>query len=426
VQSLVTVLVIGLGWGWEVVRMQWAAVMALMSGILLNVTLIDIKHLREVEAELEEGRNKAENEKELQRVMLSSIGDGVVVLDIHDRVKMLNKAACDMLGWKMDEAVGKEWDEVAPLVDENGKKIEKDKRATRKVLLEGIVLSNNKNCYVDRSGRVFSVGTTAAPIIIGKETIGVIAIFRDISHDKAVDRAKSEFVSLASHQLRTPLSAIKWFTELLVSGDAGKLSEDQTKYLENIYSSNERMIELVNGLLNISRIESGRIIIDPKPTDLRQLVEQIINDLVSQVNEKKLEMIVTVHSQLPTLNVDPKLVGQVYLNLLTNAVKYTPVGGQIEIAISLRGDEVLSRVTDNGYGIPPDDQKKIFERFYRAGNAVKMVPDGTGLGLYLAKTIVESSGGKIWFESEVNKGTTFWFTLPVTGMNPKAGQVSIS
>jgi len=426
IQAFVTVTVVGLGWGWDLVRVEWAAVMSLMSGLLLAITLFSIRHLREVEKDLEDGKNKAEKERELQRVMLSSIGEGVVVLDTEAKVRLLNQAACKMLGWKMEEAIGKDWDIVAPLMDEQGNLIDKSKRATKRVLEEGIVLTNNKNCYVDKGGRVFSVGTTAAPIVIEGKTTGVIAIFRDITHDKAVDRAKSEFVSLASHQLRTPLSAIKWFTELLASGDVGEMTPEQKQFLENIYSSNERMIELVNGLLNISRIESGRIIIDPKLTDLGVLVKQIINDLVAQVSEKKLEMIVSLHPNLPQMNVDSKLVAQVYMNLLTNAVKYTPAGGQIEVMISLKGDEVLSRVSDTGYGIPPDDQKKIFERFYRAGNAVKMVPDGTGLGLYLAKTIVESSGGRIWFESEVGKGSTFWFTLPLTGMQAKSGEVRIS
>jgi len=426
VQAVVVCLVVGLGWGWDLVGWNWMILMAVLEGLLLTLTLRDIRELRDLEKEMEAARKRAEHERERDRVVLSSIGEGIVVLDNDSRVSLLNKAAETMIGWSMDEAVGKPWGVVAPLEDEKGNKIDNEKRATKRVMEERIVLSNDKNYYVKKDGTRFSVGTTAAPIEIGGKVAGTVAVFRDITHDKAVDRAKSEFVSLASHQLRTPLSAIKWFAEMLLSGDAGKLEGEQVEYVHNIYQSNERMIELVDGLLNISRIESGRIIVDPKPTDLGELVRQLVADLTNKIREKKQNLVITIHPQLSVVNVDPKLIRQVYMNLLTNSIKYSPSGGQVEVAISVKDGMVLSRVTDSGTGIPQEDQSKISQKFFRAGNAVKMEPDGTGLGLYLAKTIVNSSGGKLWFKSELNKGTTFWFTLPLSGMKPKEGEVSIN
>ncbi len=400
---------------------QWGVVVGLIyitNLLFAGLTLRSLRLAQKKEKEVEEKRVKYE-------ALLGSIGEGIVVTDQEGKVELINNQAEQMVGWKHNEVIGKKWFEVAPLVNQKGEVIPAENRATQKVLLSGKPIFSDNNFYIRRDGSKFQVGTTAAPVILHGKTVGVIAVFRDVTHEKQVDKAKTEFVSLASHQLRTPLSAIKWYAEMLLNGDSGQISTEQNNFVSNIYQSNERMIELVNSLLNISRIESGRIRIDPEPTDLGVLVGHAVSELQPKTLTKKQKLVISVHHELPKINIDPKLIRQVYLNLLSNAVKYSPDEGEITIMISKKDDQIISQVTDTGCGIPRNDYPRVFDKFYRGENAQKLDTDGNGLGLYLVKAIVESSGGKIWFESRENVGTTFWFSLPLAGTAAKSGEVTI-
>lgn len=380
--------------------------------------------LSNVISDLDIEKGKVEEVNVKDEAMLSSIGDGILVIDKEGKIVLVNTQAEMLLATKSSDLIEKKWEDVIQIQDEKEHIVPFERQPFSLALTTN--QKHTSSCIFTRKDSTkFPASVTTSPVVLSGAAIGVIMVFRDITREKEVDRMKTEFISLASHQLRTPLSAIRWFSEMLLDGDAGKLTSEQKEFVDNIAQSTERMIELVNSLLNISRIESGRIIVDPKPTDLGELVKQVLNDLTDKFQTKKQKIIVSIHKNLPLINLDQKLIRQVYMNLLTNAIKYTPPGGEISVFISQKGPDVISQVSDNGYGVPKREQDKLFEKFFRAENIVKIETDGTGLGLYLVKAIIESSQGKIWFKSEEGHGTTFWFSIPLSGMTAKTGEVTL-
>jgi PAS domain S-box-containing protein len=380
-----------------------------------------MEHIRQEQAKLQENAAKDE-------AMLRSIGDAVIAADKDGNMMLMNTSAEQLFAVDSTKLIGKRVVETLKFYDEKDVLIPSNDRMLTRALRTGERQGSGEDVcgfYHLPNGTTIALALTITPVTLKGNIIGAIGIYRDVTHAREVDRMKTEFISLASHQLRTPLSAIKWFGEMLLSGDAGKLSDDQIDVAKNISQSTDRMIELVNSLLNISSIESGRIIINPEPTDLKELVTSVISELHELTEEKQQTLIVSVHDSLQKLTLDRRLIGQVYLDLLTNAIKYTPKGGEITIIISANGDDIVSQISDSGIGVPKAQQAKLFNKFFRAENAVKVETDGNGLGLYLIKAIVESSGGKVWFKSEEGKGSTFWFSVPKTGMKSREGDVML-
>jgi len=372
---------------------------------------------------LDQKVQELQNAKAKDDAILDSIGDGMLVTDSKGTILLINNFAIEYLGVDKDKAFAMPASAIN-LYDEKDVLIPPEERPMEVVLRSGKKIERAVRS-IRSDGAKMAIAVVATPVQQQGRIIGAIQTMRDITKDKEIDRMKTEFISLASHQLRTPLSAIRWFSEMLMNGDAGKLNDEQADFVKNVHDSGDRMIELVNSLLNISRIESGRIIIDPKPTDVNELVSGVINDLKAKSVERQQTLIVSVHEGIPQINLDARMISQVYMNFLTNAIKYTPKGGEISVFISLRGNELLSQISDNGYGIPKAQQDRVFQKFFRATNIVPVETDGTGLGLYLVKAVIEAAGGRVWFKSEEGKGTTFWFTLPMSGMKPHAGEVTL-
>lgn len=257
-------------------------------------------------------------------------------------------------------------------------------------------------------------------VVDDHQRIAKLLIRRDLELTRAneklqeLDRAKSDFISIAAHQLRTPLSGVKWTLNLILSGTLGEMNTEQQSFLMKCYESNERMIALINDMLGADRIESDRLKYHFMPTQILDLADNVLFEMVSAIGKKDLKVsFANKDRNLPQVMIDSEKMRAVLQNVLENAIKYTPPGGTIEIDFRAEGDFVEVSVKDSGIGIPEGDRGKIFSRFFRASNAVRVEADGSGLGLFIVKGVVEKHGGKIWFESTVGEGTTFKFTIPI-------------
>jgi PAS domain S-box-containing protein len=374
--------------------------------------------LEDVEAE--EFKN-AKLAKELVKFELAvnQSSDHIIMTDIEGNIVYANQAVEDTTGYSPVEVIGlKPGDLWGGLMGPDFYKNFWQQISVNKKMFKGEFANKKKN------GEKYIAESTVIPILDQDGNVNFyMGVERDITKAKEIDRMKSEFISIASHQLRTPLSAMKWYLEMILNGEAGKLNPQLLDFIQNVNSSNERMIDLVNSILNVSRIESGRLIIEPKSIKIDKLISDIKSDIAVKVNERKVKLIIKIEDKLPKIVLDPRLIRNVIMNLLTNAIKYSPVSTTITVDIKKDSFDFLFKVTDHGYGIPKEDMDKVFSKFYRGSNILKIVTDGNGIGLYLVKAIIEASGGQIGFSSIINKGTTFWFKLPIKGVTSKKGEV---
>ncbi len=388
----------------------------------LMVTAAKLKKSHEtLEKKVFERTKSLEIVRAKQEAILLSIGDGLIATDEEGEIILMNKTAERLVEKTSNELVGKLFSEIILLQDEKGSPVAPKQHPVYMALNMGTITNNTTYYNMHRDGNKFAVSITVTPVILSGKVIGTIKVFRDITYERDIDKAKTEFVSLASHQLRTPLSTVNWYTEMLLAGDAGILNEKQKKYLDEVYSSNQRMVELVNALLDVSRLELGTFVIEPESIDICRLAQDVINEQAPQIDIKKIKLSLFYYKKTSFIEADPKLLRMVIQNILSNAVKYTPDGGTINISISLVDRENIQiKIVDTGYGIPVNQHNKIFTKLFRADNVRDKDTNGTGLGLYIVKSIVEKSNGRIWFESpKENNGTAFYVTLPIKGVNKK-------
>jgi len=343
--------------------------------------------------------------------LFSSIGEGVIATDELGNVTRVNQRALDMLGYSRSEIMHKPFLSMVIAVHENGKPIDVFDRPIVRAFQTGKTVIE-RSLYLQKNGSLIPVQLTVAPIISRKHPIGAIEIFRDLTAEIESDKLKSDFISIASHQLRTPLSAINMYTRMLGDGLAGELTPEQQPYIQTILNAVERMNTLIDTLLNITRIEAGSIAIKLRAVQIDNLARDIFTEFMPAARQKHLTFTAAIPKDMQPIMTDNLLVKEICANLLSNAIKYTPEGGKVHFELVEKRGEVQWKVIDNGYGIPQKEQKNIFLKFFRADNITGKDVSGTGLGLYLIKNLAESLGGDLWFESKENEGSTFCFSLP--------------
>ncbi len=354
--------------------------------------------------------NKEILEQEAQAI-LSGIGDGIAMTDIQGKIILINKAFSEMLGWESDEVTGKMMTDVIRRQDEEGKEIDYQERILTKVLEGEKVATSmtNHSYFVRKDETKFPVAIMVTPVLIDDKIMGAVEVFRDVTKEKEIEMLRTDFLSLASHQLRTPLSGTRWLIETLQKETFGTLNPKQREYVDDLYKVNARLIQLASDTLNVLNIQSGVIKIKKEtftPNDVFKEIQTLMH-LVSVNRNIVIEINANKDNDTELVS-DFKVVKNIMESLVSNAINYSKSGQKIVLSASRSASCTIFSVKDNGVGIPQDEQKRIFERFYRASNAQKVKTDGTGLGLYTAHILAEKIGAEITFDSKEGEGSTFY------------------
>lgn len=332
-----------------------------------------------------------------------SLPIGLLFFDKGNKLSLINPQAEEFLNVRAKKIVGKS---ISGLT-----KFSKWKPLLSLFFKKRIKTISQKELKI---GKNFILEVSSFPILKKRKKIGTLVVLDDISREKEAERMKTQFISLAAHQFRTPLSAIKWGLKMLLEGEIGELTEEQKDFLEKVYHSNERMITLIKDLFLVARIEEGKYIAEPTFFQMEKVVQSVIDFYIREIKNKKIILkFKKPKKKLSKVFSDVKKLKLAIRNLLENSLVYTRVGGEITISLKGRKKEIEFKIKDNGAGIPKSQQKKVFQKFFRGSNVIRMGTEGTGLSLFVTKNIIEAHKGKIWFESKKGEGTTFYFTLPV-------------
>ncbi|PLX21341.1 hypothetical protein C0584_02830 [Candidatus Parcubacteria bacterium] len=367
--------------------------------------------------DLKVAEQKTQLEKEKIDAIIANFVDPIIVLDTEDKISLFNPAAENIFGFDKSK-LGKKFPKKGNYSMKNIEKMVKYEYSVK--IAEELKIDDDsiEEVVINNGDGEQTYKVTTSPVVgDNKENLGVMKIFYNLTREKMIDKLKSEFISIAAHQLRTPLSAIKWSIKMILDGDAGALNEEQNEILTKGYQSNERIIILVNDMLNVSRIEEGRFGYSFEMSNFHEVFEQVSMNLAPKIAEADLKFEVSIPDQVPDIYMDKSKMTMVLQNLLENAVKYTQSHGKLSLSLEVDDKFLKARVKDNGVGIPKEDQVKLFSKFFRASNVIKLQTEGSGLGLFIVKNVVEKHGGKILCNSEEGVGTEFIVTLPITNEN---------
>jgi signal transduction histidine kinase len=374
-----------------------------------------VKELKEAEKiqrhsleDIKKERQKTEEEKNKISAIISNFVDPIIVLDSEHRLSLINPASTKIFNLNK-ENLGERIFKGADYSMEHFIKKEElgyELKITDDHSVEEITFNQNgeKTTY-----KVISTQVKGK----NQESFGTMKIFYNLTREKMIDELKSQFITVAAHQLRTPLSAIKWAISLVLDGEMGEINEKQKEMLFKGFQSNEKIINLINDMLYVSRIEEGRFGYSFEYDDFNKIFEEALEEFNIKIKKEKLKLIINKPKERIKIYADKSKMLLVLKNLIKNAVEYTPEFGKIEITIKTEKNNLTFSIKDNGVGIPKESQEKIFSKFFRAQNVLRIQTEGSGLGLYITKNIIEKHGGKLNYESTEGVGSKFTFNLPL-------------
>lgn len=365
-----------------------------------------------------------EQEQSKSSVILESITDGVIVTDPKGTIQVINKSAAEMLGWEQQEAIKLDYKSL--IVSTEGEPGTNSDIAITKSLqttsaeqaISHLKTRNGRQVYVDIvASPIFQTTLSSEVGEVQKKLVGVIAVLRDVDEQKRQEQQRSDFISTASHEMRTPVASIQGFIELALNPKVATVDEKAKGYLEKAHESTKHLGELFQDLLTVSKSDDGRLANNPKVIEIGEFLKELVEQNKLSAENKGLKVVYenTAYDKsvapLMYVNADSERLREVVLNLFDNAVKYTK-NGMITVGASLKDQGVIIRVSDTGMGIANEDIPHLFQKFYRTDNTATREIGGTGLGLYICQQIVEIMNGRIWVESTVGAGSTFYVEIP--------------
>jgi PAS domain S-box-containing protein len=355
--------------------------------------------------------------------ILEAIQDGVATISGDGVIRSFNSAAATLTGWSVQEAVGLDYRSVFKLVDNQAKPLLEQENAFTQALQTHQTTKDSNAVMQTRNNKTLAVSVIVSPVMdpsSGRPNGSVVAVFRDISKEKEEEARRSDFISTASHEMRTPITAIEGYLALALNSRTAQIDDRARSLLEKASMSTKHLGELFRDLLTSSKAEDGRLISYPSVVDAGKIIEQVAEAARFRAQEKGLELSFAVNSEqtggkvvrpLYYVYADPNRIQEVFQNIVDNAIKYT-MAGQVDVRLTGDSSTVQVQVKDTGGGIKAEDIPHLFQKFYRVDNSTTRTVGGTGLGLYICRKIVELYSGRIWVESEYGKGSTFFINLP--------------
>ncbi|MEX0616860.1 MAG: ATP-binding protein [Candidatus Woykebacteria bacterium] len=344
--------------------------------------------------------------------IIDTISEALLVIRPNQLIEQVNKATIDLIGLKKNELIGANIQRIMP-DDETWNDF---REVVLKPLREKDLVLNFKTKFKTKEGKTVPVSFSGVSLKDIGGLISIVGLARNLAKEEEFEQMKLDFVSIAAHELRTPLTSIRGYLSVLQEEVKGKISEEQSSFLDKAFISSNQLEALVENLLSVSRIERGAMQLEKSSVDWEELVSSIVTTYLVRAKGREIDIYFkTPEKKLPKIYVDKFRISEVLYNLIDNALTHTEAGGSVEVSSGLDGDHVVTYVKDTGEGIPPDALPKLFTKFFRVSGVLEQGSKGTGLGLYISKAIVEMHKGKIWVESTPGVGSTFSFSIPVKG-----------